>query len=69
MRKERFPKTVSRGSLIEQGEAARSGPRERRFPKTTEEGLKRRKGRKGRKGGWRRKLANRARPRLDVSST
>lgn len=65
MRKERFPK-VSRGSLIEQGEAARSGPRERRFPKTTEEGLKRRK---GRKGGWRRKLANRPRPRLDVSST
>lgn len=35
----RFPK-VSRGSLIEQGEEARSGPppRERRFPKTSEEG-------------------------------
>lgn len=37
--RERFPK-VSRGSLIEQGEEARSGPppRERRFPKTSEEG-------------------------------
>lgn len=52
MRKERFPK-VSRGSLIEQGEEARSGlpPRERRFPKTTEEGRREEKEEKEGGGG------------------